>query len=265
MPTMYGRACAKRACAFLPWAAASCLLMAGLPAIAADALPSETPGAFVTRDDSFDYVKREVMIPMRDGVKLKTLILIPRGAQRAPILLTRTPYGATERITKNSSAHLSALIDSSDVADDAVVNGGYIRVMQDVRGKHGSEGDYVMTRPLRGPLNPTAVDHSTDTYDTIEWLVTNLPESNGKVGILGISYDGFTSLMALANPHPALKVAVPMNPMVDGWMGDDWFHNGAFRQQNMPYIYEQVGTHANQVKWWTNHFDDYDVYMEPRP
>ena len=102
-----------------------------------------------------------------------------------------------------------------------------------------------MNRPLRGPQNPTPVDHATDTYDTIDWLVKNIPESNGKVGILGISYDGFLPLMALVNPHPALKVSVPMNPMVDGWMGDDWFHNGAFRQQNMPYIYEQEA-HARQ-------------------
>ena len=93
-------------------------------------------------------------------------------------------------------------------------------------------------------------------------MVKNIPESNGKVGILGISYDGFLPLMALVNPHPALKVAVPMNPMVDGWMGDDWFHNGAFRQQNMPYIYEQEATRSNSEHWWTNHFDDYDVYME---
>src|SRR5690348_15657820 len=100
------------------------------------------------------------------------------------------------------------------------------------------------------------------TYDTIDWLVKNLPESNGKVGILGISYDGFLPLMALVSPHPALKVSVPMNPMVDGWIGDDWFHNGAFRQQNMPYIYEQDGTRDNSAKWWTGHFDDYDVYMD---
>ncbi len=123
--------------------------------------------------------------------------------------------------------------------------GGYIRVVQDMRGKYGSEGDYVMTRPLRGPLNPTPVDHSTDTYDTIDWLVKNVPESNGRVGIIGISYDGFLPLMALVNPHPALKVAVPMNPMVDGWRGDDWFHNGAFRQQMMPYIYNQEATRDN--------------------
>ena len=115
---------------------------------------------------------------------------------------------------------------------------------------------------MRGPQNPTSVDHATDTYDTIDWLIKNIPETNGKVGILGISYDGFLPLMALVNPHPALKVSVPMNPMVDGWMGDDWFHNGAFRQQAMPYIYEQQGTRANEAKWWTTHFDDYDMYMQ---
>src|SRR5512137_636035 len=118
-----------------------------------------------------------------------------------------------------------------------------------------------MNRPLRGPLNPTQVDHATDTYDTIDWLVKNVPESNGKVGILGISYDGFLTVMALVNPHPALKVAVPMNPMVDGWRGDDWFHNGAFRQQNMAYIYNQVATRKSEAKWWTDAFDDYDVYL----
>ena len=94
---------------------------------------------------------------------------------------------------------------------------------------------------------PRPVDESTDTYDTIDWLIKNIPETNGKVGILGISYDGFLPLMALVHPHPALKVAVPMNPMVDGWMGDDWFHNGAFREQNMPYIYEQEGTRVNNA------------------
>jgi putative CocE/NonD family hydrolase len=149
-----------------------------------------------------------------------------------------------------------------DNATEVIVEGGYIRVVQDIRGKYGSEGDYVMTRPLHGPLNPTPVDHSTDTYDTIDWLVKNIPESNGRVGILGISYDGFLPLMALVNPHPALKVAVPMNPMVDGWMGDDWFHNGAFREQNMAYIYEQEGTRDNRAKWWRNHLDDYDLFME---
>ncbi len=143
-----------------------------------------------------------------------------------------------------------------------IVEGGYIRVVQDVRGKYGSEGDYVMNRPLHGPQNPTPVDNATDTYDTIDWLVANVPESNGRVGILGISYDGFLPLMALVHPHPALKVAVPMNPMVDGWRGDDWFHNGAFRQLMMPYVYEQEATRKSDEKWWRDHFDDYDTFLE---
>ncbi len=225
-------------------------------------LPSESPAKFTTVTDAFDYVKRDVMIPMRDGVKLHTVILIPKGAKHAPILLTRTPYDATAQTSHAPSAHLGSTLNGYDNATEVIVEGGYIRVVQDVRGKYGSEGDYVMTRPLHGPLNPTPVDHATDTYDTIDWLVKNIPESNGKVGVLGISYDGFTTLMALVNPHPALKVAIPMNPMVDGWMGDDWFHNGAFREQNMPYIQVQEATRASEEKWWTNHFDDYDVFME---
>ena len=223
--------------------------------------PSETPAKLVPVTSSFDYEKREVMIPMRDGVKLHTVIVVPKGAKNAPILLTRTPYSATAQTSHAASAHLGPILNGYDNVTDVIVEDGYIRVVQDIRGKYGSEGDYVMTRPLHGPLNPTPVDHSTDTYDTIEWLVKNVPESNGKVGILGISYDGFLPLMALVNPHPALKVAVPMNPMVDGWKGDDWFHNGAFRQQNMPYIYEQEATRANDAKWWTSTFDDYDMYM----
>src|SRR4029079_1647725 len=161
---------------------------------------------------------REVMIPMRDGVKLKTFILMPRGARGAPMLLTRTPYNAGKMTNQKPSAHLATALQGYDNMTDVIVEGGYIRVVQDVRGKFGSEGDYVMNRPLRGPQNPTSVDHATDTYDTIDWLVKNVPESNGKVGILGISYDGFLPLMALVDPHPALKVSVPMNPMVDGWM-----------------------------------------------
>jgi uncharacterized protein len=226
------------------------------------ALPSETPASVVPPTLGFDYVRRDVMIPMRDGVKLHTVILVPQGARGAPILLTRTPYNATELTTHAHSTHLGPSLSGYDNATDVIVEGGYIRVVQDIRGKYDSEGDYVMNRPLRGPLNPTPVDHATDTYDTIDWLVKNVPETNGRVGILGISYDGFLPLMALVDPHPALKVAVPMNPMVDGWMGDDWFHNGAFRQQGMPYIYEQEATRKNEARWPTTHFDDYDQYLQ---
>jgi putative CocE/NonD family hydrolase len=225
-------------------------------------LPSEMPAQLTPITDSFDYVRRDVMIAMRDGAKLHTVILVPKGAQNAPILLTRTPYDATALTTHEQSSHLGPSLNGYDNALEVILEGGYIRVVQDVRGKYGSEGDYVMNRPLHGPLNPTSVDHSTDTYDTIDWLVKNIPQSNGKVGILGISYDGFTPLMALVNPHPALKVSVPMNPMVDGWMGDDWFHYGAFRQMNMPYIYEQDGTRKNDAAWWTSNYDDYDMYLQ---
>jgi putative CocE/NonD family hydrolase len=240
--------------------------VAGLAAAQAPkypAFPSDTPAMFKPTRYGFDHERRDVMIPMRDGVKLHTVILVPRGAKAAPLLLTRTPYDATALTTIVNSSQLGPLLSGYDHATDVIVDGGYIRVVQDVRGKYGSEGDYVMNRPLRGPQNPTPVDHSTDTYDTIEWLVKNVPESNGRVGILGISYNGFLPLMALVNPHPALKVAVPMNPMVDGWIGDDWFHNGAFRQQAaLSFIYEQQATRKNEEKWWTSHFDEYDMFLE---
>src|SRR5256885_5643571 len=224
--------------------------------------PSETPQTFQVNQSSWDYTRRTAEIPMRDGVKLHTVILVPKGAKSAPILMTRTPYDADVLTGHSASSHLGPILWGYDNATEVIVKGGYIRVVQDIRGKYHSEGDFVMNRPLHGALNPTPVDESTDTYDSIDWLVKNIPETNGKVGILGISYDGFLPLMAVINPHPALKVSVPMNPMVDGWMGDDWFHNGAFRAQNLPYIYGQEATRKNDEKWWTDHFDDYDLYME---
>ncbi len=232
------------------------------PPAAYPELPSEIPDKFRPVTDSFDHTRREVMIPMRDGVKLHTVILIPRGAQRAPILLTRTPYDADKLTSHADSSHLGPVLSGYDNALDVILEGGYIRVVQDVRGKHGSEGDYVVNRPLRGPLNKTPVDHATDTYDTIDWLVKNVPEGNGKVGILGISYDGFLPLMALVDPHPALKAAVPMNPMVDGWRGDDWFHYGAFRQLNAGWIYNQTATRKGDEKWWRSHHHEYDEWMQ---
>ncbi len=225
--------------------------------------PSETPAHFQPTQVGMDYQRREVMIPMRDGIRLHTVILVPNGAHHAGILLTRTPYSADVLTANSPSMHLGSALWGYDNAVETILSGGYIRVVQDIRGKYGSEGDYVMNRPLHGPLNPTPIDESTDTWDTIDWLVKHIPESNGKVGVLGISYDGFLSLMPLVGPHPALKVAVPMNPMVDGWRGDDWFHNGAFREQNLPYIYEQTATRANTARWLTSTFDDYDTYMRP--
>lgn len=213
--------------------------------------------------EGFGYERRTVEVAARDGVRLHTIILIPKGARDAPILLTRTPYNAEELTSHAHSGNLAAVLDGYDNASDVIVDGGYIRVVQDIRGKYKSGGTYVMNRPLAGSaLNPTNVDDATDTYDTIDWLVKHLPESNGKVGMLGISYDGFEPLMALVHPHPALKVSVPMNPMVDGWRGDDWFHNGAFRQMNIDYVWEQVATKDNSDKFNWNHYDMYDAFLE---
>jgi putative CocE/NonD family hydrolase len=220
-------------------------------------LTPDVPAKYEAPTANYDYVKRVAMIPMRDGVKLYTVIVLPRGAKNAPILLTRTPYDAAHRAERNESEHMLATLPQGD---EVFVADGYIRVFQDVRGKYGSEGDYVMTRPLIGPLNDSKVDHSTDAYDTIEWLVKNVPESNGKVGMLGSSYEGFTVVMALVNPHPALKVAAPMSPMVDGWMGDDWFHYGAFRQINFDYFTGQTtarGAGHNIVREGSDEYENF--------
>jgi uncharacterized protein len=217
---------------FSATALAMALSVAGLHAQTAPLTP-DIPSNFTAPTTANDYIKRVVMIPMRDGVKLHTVIVIPKGAHNAPILLTRTPYNADGRTERNKSPHMLDLLPQGD---EVFVKAGYIRVFQDIRGKYGSEGNYVMTLPLRGPLNNSNVDESTDAYDTIEWLSKNIPESNGKIGMLGSSYEGFTVVMALINPNPALKVAAPESPMVDGWMGDDWFHYGAFRQNNLDYI-----------------------------
>ncbi|HTB15049.1 MAG TPA: CocE/NonD family hydrolase [Bryobacteraceae bacterium] len=218
---------------------------------------SDIPKTFTVPKEGNDYVKREVMIPMRDGVKLYTVIVIPKGAHDAPIVLTRTPYNASKRLARNDSPHMLSILPMSD---GEFGTDGYIRVFQDVRGKYKSEGEYVMTRPVRGPLNPSAADHVTDAYDTIDWLVKNTPESNGRVGMIGSSYEGFTVVMALLNPHPALKVAVPESPMVDGWMGDDWFHYGAFRQPNFDYTFGQTAQTGAGESVQRDSYDDYEAF-----
>ncbi len=183
-----------------------------------------------------DFIKREVMIPMRDGVKLYTVLVMKKGTTNAPILLSRTPYNAKGNTSRTASQKITEVLQ---IMDAEFAEDHYVRVYQDIRGLHNSEGEFVMNRPIRGPLNSSTVDESTDAYDTIDWLVKNVPEGNAKVGIVGSSYLGFTSLMALIDPHPALKAAAPQSPMVDGWMGDDWFHNGAFRNPNIAYTVGQ--------------------------
>jgi putative CocE/NonD family hydrolase len=240
--------------------AACCLAMPALAQAPAPTLPSTPDSApnFAFPTTQNDWVKRVEMIPMRDGVKLYTVIVEKKGVKDAPILLTRTPYNAKKRAERMLSPHADALLDqmSEDFIED-----GYIRVYQDIRGKYGSEGDYVVTRPLIGPLNPTKVDHTTDTYDTIDWLTKNLPESNGRVGMIGSSYEGFTTLMGLINPHPALKAAAPESAMVDGWMGDDWFHYGAFRLKNMDYFTGQMTARGEGKPIPREAFDEYDNFL----
>src|SRR5579862_6506557 len=221
------------------------------------AADTDIPKKFTEPATNRDYVKREVMIPMRDGVKLFTSIVVPKGASNAPILLTRTPYNASKRTSRSDSPRILSVLPQGD---EVFVAAGYIRVFQDVRGKYKSEGDYVMTRPVRGPLNSTSTDHVTDAYDTIDWLVKNTPESNGRVGMIGSSYEGFTVVMALLNPHPALKVAAPESPMVDGWMGDDWFHYGAFRQSNFDYTAMQTTKREDGSAVPRDAYDDYEAF-----
>jgi putative CocE/NonD family hydrolase len=244
--------------------AAAALLLAGLslartaPAQPPAAAPAgDIPAHFAQPTDAYDYERREVMIPMRDGVRLHTVIVVPRGAHGLPILLTRTPYNASRRAERIRSPHMLAALPEGD---EVFVQDGYIRVFQDIRGKYGSEGDYIVTRPPRGPLNPTATDHTTDAWDTIDWLVRNLPESNGRVGMIGSSYEGFTVAMALLDPHPALRVAAPESPMIDGWMGDDWFHYGAFRQANIGWIGAQTGYRGEGHEPASGAYDDYETF-----
>src|SRR5208282_5887545 len=150
-------------------------------------------------DFSALFDKTEVMIPMRDGVKLHTEFYTPKNATAPlPILMNRTPYGISA-----SDKGISAMIYR--YAD--MVPEGYIFAFQDIRGRYGSEGKFVMLRPLHDPSDPKGVDESTDTYDTIDWLVKNVPNNNGRVGLDGISYDGFLVTMGMIHPHPALKAA----------------------------------------------------------
>ena len=230
-----------------------------LPAVAQEQpKDSDVPSTFHPPTASFNYTKRVEMIPMRDGVKLYTVIIIPKGATHAPILLTRTPYNAAGRASRNNSPYM---LDTLPQGDDVFVAAGYIRVFQDVRGKYGSEGGYLMTPPPVGPLNSSGADDTTDAYDTIDWLVKNIPESNGRVGMIGSSYEGFTVVMALIHPHPALKVAAPESPMVDGWMGDDWFHYGAFRQPSLDYYLEQTAQRGGGHSIPREGHDEYTNYL----
>jgi putative CocE/NonD family hydrolase len=220
---------------------------------------NDIPPNFKAPAQPTDFDKRVAMVPMRDGTKLYTVIVVPKGAKDAPILLTRTCYNAAERAERSKSGRM---VEALPLSDEVFVEAGYIRVYQDVRGKYGSEGVYLMTPPpVNSGYNPSGADDTTDGYDTIDWLVKNVPESNGRVGMIGSSYEGFTVVMALLHPHPAFKVAAPESPMVDGWMGDDWFHYGAFRQPNIDYILGQTSQRGAGVKVAHEGRDEYTNYL----
>ena len=206
---------------------------------------------------SDDFTVREEMVPMRDGVELYTVILVPKEASRKlPIILNRTPYDATGILRGPASTRLGINIGTRFLGSD------YIYVAQDIRGRFKSEGEYIMFRPPRGPLNDTQTDHTTDTWDTIEWLVNNV-DSNGRVGVWGTSYPGWLTLAAIKNPHPALAAAVPFNPVVDVWKADDWFHWGAFRGAfAFGFIYAMQSRTDEFTRYPYEKFDFYELMLD---
>jgi len=180
-----------------------------------------------------DFEVREEMVPMRDGVRLYTIILTPKNSTKPlPIIIERTPYNATRRLGNRPTSRLAVTLGNRFLGNE------YVYAIQDIRGRFKSEGDYAMYRVPRGAFNKTETDETTDAWDAIDWLVKNVP-SNGRIGVWGNSYPGWLTLAAMRNPHPALAAAVPFNPVVDVWKADDWFHWGAFRgSYAFSFIYE---------------------------
>jgi uncharacterized protein len=216
------------------------VLVAGLAGVT---LAAQTPPRPSPADR---FTVADVMIPMRDGVRLHTKIFTPT-AQREPlpIVMRRTPYGV-EGSAGAFTSYMKALADE-----------GYIFVFQDIRGKFGSEGAFVMQRPARQPGDTTALDEGTDTYDTIDWLLKNVPRNNARVGMLGVSYDGWTTIMATLEPHPALKAVSPQASPADMWLGDDFHHNGALR---LSYAFEYAAMMESGKDVQQFAFDRYDTY-----
>src|ERR1700727_2158456 len=181
----------------------------------------------LAQTDSVSFLtKHTYMIPMRDGVKLFTVVLSPVNyARPVPIVMQRTPYGANFSLKDDSAFSVNGLPGYYR----NMAKGGYILVFQDIRGKFGSEGQFEMNRPLYHLQDKTKTDESTDAYDAVDWLVRNLKNNNGSVGIFGISYPGYLALDASVDPHPALKASSPQATPIDMFLGDDFHHNGAFR------------------------------------
>ena len=224
-----------------------------LSAVAAFATATVLPAQDAPLLTPDSYVRRAAEVTMRDGVTLHTEILLPSGTTRPlPILFRRTPYGAPDVNGKSLAGGYRELAEE-----------GYIFVVQDIRGRYRSGGSFVMQRPLRNADSlTTGIDETTDAYDTIEWLIKNIPNNNGRVGMLGVSYDGWTAAMAMLDPHPALKAVSEQASPADMFIGDDFHHNGAFRlSYGFEYAYLTEATHENS-EYKFNPPDTFDWYLK---
>ncbi|WP_263408713.1 CocE/NonD family hydrolase [Terriglobus tenax] len=237
------------------------IALSGLLLVASSAatVPAWAQQAEEAKPHARSYVRSEAMIPVRDGVKLHVVILRPEGSEKSgealPILITRTPYGAGG----NS--------DTVNASKPELAASGYIFVQADIRGRYGSEGQFVMNRPLvhvpGNRTDPKLIDESSDTYDTVAWLLNNLPNNNGRVGVFGVSYPGFLSMMAGIDHHPAVKAISPQAPMTNIWIGDDFFHNGAFRQ-TYGFDYVQQLERAKDDQRVSMSEDTFDYFLKNR-
>jgi putative CocE/NonD family hydrolase len=212
-------------------------------------VPRHSAAQQTTSDYSTRFDKTEVMIPTRDGHSPHTEIYTPKDAtQPLPIIFERTPYG----ISASNNGYSRMLSRYNSMMPD-----GYIFAFQDIRGRYASEGKFVMLRPIHDPTDSKGVDESTDTYDTIDWLIKNVPRNNGRVGLDGISYDGFLVTMGMIDPHPALKAVSEQACMGDTFLGDDFFHNGAFR---LSYAFEYSALLETSNENYSFSFDRFDLY-----
>jgi putative CocE/NonD family hydrolase len=222
------------------------LLLSAALAILPPALLSSQPPDNLDKSDK-RFTRTEAMVPMRDGIRLYTAIYRPKESNgQLPIIFLRTPYGIKgypERAFKSYFADL--------------VKEGYLFVFQDIRGRYRSEGTFVMLRQPRDRSDPKAIDESSDAYDTIDWLLKNVPGNNGKVGMLGISYPGWLTAVTLLDPHPALKAISPQASPADMFLGDDFHHQGTFR---LSYGFEYVALMETSKTNTNFHFDRFDTF-----
>ncbi len=235
----------------MPAGAVSLLLLLLMHSIFQDGASVAPPQA---PDVAAHWDIRDVMIPMRDGIKLHTVIYVPKGRKEPlPLLLIRTPYG------------IGGAARSFEGSYKELVDDGYIFVFQDIRGRYTSEGTFVMQRPVRERKDPRSIDEASDAYDSVEWLIKNVSGHNGRVGMLGVSYGGWLTAMAMLEPHPALKAVSPQASPADMWLGDDFHHNGAFR---LSYGFEyaaRMETSKEQSNFEFERYDTFDWYLELGP